>query len=121
MSQLEISAGEYTEDLWQFIQKELSDEQLDEIEVERVLNRESTVASEAITTTIILVVGPVLITAIARSVEKWIEVHRQKMNLEMLIRAHGVSLEAGAAVQELTSLHAKVTVQVLPELKPEKG
>lgn len=121
MSQLEISAGEHTEDLWQFIQQELSDEQLDEIEIERVLNRESAVASEPITTTIILVIGPVLVTAIARSVEKWIDIRRERGQQEMLIKAYGLSAEAGQSMQKLMSLQAKVNVQLLPELKPEKG
>jgi hypothetical protein len=117
MSQLEISVGEYTEDLLQFVLKELGDEHIDEIEVERQTERKDPIASEPITTSVVITLAPMLIIATARIIEKWIEARRQTLNHEMILKGYALSKEAGDAIRKLATVHANVTVQDVPELK----
>jgi hypothetical protein len=117
MSQLEISAGEHTEELLKFILDELGDEHIDEVDVKREIRRGDPLAGEAITTAVLLTLGPMLIIATTRIIEKWLENRRQEQGMETTIKAYGLSKDAGAAVHELAITHANVTVQALPELK----
>jgi hypothetical protein len=117
MDTIEISAGKDTEALINHILSSFDDEQLDQIEVEREYANSEGLASEPVTTAVILTLSTTAIIAVARSIEKWIELERQRVNMQMVLKAFTESNEAGKALQKLSSLHANVSVQSVPELK----
>ena len=117
MSTIEIRAEKDTEEIIKYILSTLNDEQLDQIEVDREYAYNEGLASEPVTTAVILTLSTTAILAIARSIEKWIELERQRENMKLVIKAYSISDEAGKALQKLSSLHADVSVQSVPDLK----
>jgi hypothetical protein len=117
MSKIEIRMGKETESVINYILSDFNDEQLDQIDVEREYADNEGLASEPVTTVVVLTLSTTAIIAVARSIEKWIELERQRVNIEGLLIATGISDEATKAMQKLNSLHAKVAVQTVPEIK----
>lgn len=113
---LEITAGTLTDDLAAFVTTELPDSVLDAVEVDRVLDRPDGLASEPITIGLILTLGTAAVIQVGRILERWIEQRRQVEQLELVIRAHGVSSAAGDAIERVVTAHADVAkLYVLPE------
>lgn len=121
MSTLKLSAGKDTEDLAKFVFAELDDETLDEIEVEREHAPAHGLASEPVTVTLILTLGPPAILAIGRLTERWLEARRQERQMRLVMEAYEASPEAGQALKALAERNAEVALALADEPMPDPG
>lgn len=118
MNQLVLSMDKSTEDLWQYVTANLDDSTLDGIEVERDIKDPSGLASEPVTTAIILALSPLAAAAVLRLVEKWMEAKRQREQLEIVLRGFSISDEAGESAASLARKHADVSIKYGPPTLP---
>lgn len=122
MNQLVLNMDKSTEDLWQYVSASLDDSTLDQIEVERDIQDPSGLASEPVTTAIILSLTQLAAAAVLRLVEKWMEDNRQREQLEIVLRGFSISDEAGKSAASLAGKHAEVSIKYgLPELPTGKA
>lgn len=110
MPRLLIDAGHSTEELAQFIAHRLDDETLDEIKFERKLAETEGLASEPITTTLVLTLSPIAAAVVVRLMERWLEINRQERNLKLVLDGFSVSDEAGKAAAQVALRHADVSI-----------
>ena len=104
-----LSAGDdLTEDLVGYITKELSDEELDQIDVHRELDRRDDLASEPITIACLIGASSAVAVAVGRIVERWLETKRQEEQINLTMTAYKESPEAGKAVAGIVRTHAGV-------------
>jgi len=111
MTTLLIAAGDETEDLLQFVTSNIDDETLDQIDVRRELAPPSGVISEPITTAVTLQLGAVAVIAVARLIERWLEMRDQEMQRRVVLEAYQVSHEAGQALEALAAKHTEVMLR----------
>jgi hypothetical protein len=109
METLTISAGEYTEDMLQFVLAEMTDEQIDDLEIDRGLARGHGLQSEPVT--ISVVIGGAAVVAVARLIGQWLESRRQVKAMEMVATGYGVDSEVGRAMLDLAKAHAGVAAR----------
>jgi hypothetical protein len=121
MSTLKLSAGEDTDDLATFILGQLDDEALKEIEVEREQAYPHGLASEPITITLILTLGPPAIVAIGRLAERWLEARRQTRQMQLVLEAYEASPQAGEALTALAERNAEIALTLAEEPMPDAG
>lgn len=121
MSTLRLSAGEDTEDLAQFVLGKLDDATLDAIEVEREHAPAHGLASEPVTVTLILTLGPPAMIVIGRLAERWLEARRQERQMRLVMEAHETSAEAGQALKDLADRHVEVAVAFAEQPMPDPG
>lgn len=110
MASISISAGENTEDIIQYITQELSDEELDCIDVERDFEKVTGLASEPLTTTAIVTLGSLSIISISRLIERWMENKRQTETLRIVAEGFNQSSEAGIALEKIAKKHSNVSL-----------
>lgn len=108
MSTIRIEAGDQTENLIQFVTKELDDATLDEIEINREVAKPSGLVSEPITIAVTVALGTAAIAAVTRLVERWLENNRQLKTLSIV--ADAPSDEARKLLTGLAEKHAQVSV-----------
>jgi hypothetical protein len=122
VNQLELNADQFTEDVWQYVSEHLDDPTLDSIGVKRTVQDSPDLASEPVTTTIVLTLAPLAAVAVLRLIEKWMEAERQRQQLEIVLRGFAVSDEAGKAAASLAGKHAQVSIKHgLPTLPARKA
>ncbi len=107
---LKFSAGEDSEGFIRFLTSELSDDELDDIDVHRLLDRKDDLASEPITAAVLIGLGSVVVRAVGRIVERWLEKERQREQVELVIEAYKVSPEVAKVVSDIVTAHARVSV-----------
>lgn len=98
--QLTLSAGDDTEDLLQCVLDGFNDEELDEIEVERRYAPSRGMANEPVTIMVILTLGPPLISATTKLLEKWMDTHGDHPP-KLEIAVHGIPAETATLLGEL--------------------
>jgi hypothetical protein len=115
--QLMLQAGPDTEELVSFITRNLDDDVLDTIDVERITAGEA-LASEPITTAALMYLSPVAVYAVLRLLEKWMEARRQADVRESIIATWAVDPKLGKALARLETTHAGVVVkQGMPDVR----
>lgn len=107
---IKIEAGEQTEDLLQFVLSQIDDQMLDTIEIDREVAPQSGLASEPITTTILLTLASTAVIAISRLIERWMEERRQLREISVVAEGFSQSSEEGRALTELARSHSQVMV-----------
>jgi hypothetical protein len=123
MAILELSVGSRTEELLQFVTAELTDEQIDLIEIERSHDRSDKLATEPLTVAATLTLSTTLVIAIGRIIERWIEKQNQLEHMKIVAAGFQASDEAGKGLAKLSEKHASVSIQYrLPtSMPPRKG
>lgn len=109
-SSLIINYGDKTEKVLKSILKEIDDDMLDEIAIDRKIETPEGLASEPITIAVTVTASSVLIIHITRLIERWLESRRQADARKMLITASNISKEALEAMKELEEKHADVAI-----------
>jgi len=120
MNELVISGNAHVGDLWQFIADSVGDEILEEIEVTRRVRAPDGLASEPLTSAVVLTLAPLAAAAVLRLVEKWMETYRQREQLEIVLRGFSVSDEAGKAAERIALKHAQISVKYGPPSLPQR-
>ena len=111
MEKLSLKCGSETESLIRYITENLSDEQLDTIEVDREFNKVSGVGGEPLTITAILTLTPIITLAVTRLIERWFENKRQDAHNKLIIGvADKVSDESMKALVELIKSNNSVSL-----------
>lgn len=114
MARIILEAGESTEELTQFVTRELDDTILDAIDLKREIAETQGLASEPITTTVVLTLTPIAAALVLRIVERWLENFRQEKALKLVLEGFSISDEAGKAAAELASKHTEVSIKYGP-------
>lgn len=107
---LHIDAGADTEDLLQFVTRELDDATLDGMAVDRVAVPSDKLATEPLTAAVTLALGTTAIVTVARLIERWMEMHRQQVQMKIVAEGFAQSDEAGKALAKIAEGHAKVAI-----------
>ena len=110
MATLYIDAGTATGDLTRFIAGELSDAQLDEIEIDRQGLRSDKLATEPITIAATITLATTSVVMITRLIERWMEKNRQLEQMILVANGFDKSDAAGKALADLSKANAKVSV-----------
>lgn len=100
------------EDLLQFITHELSDEELDDLELEREQAPTSGFAGEPATIAAVITVSVSLTIAVTRLIERWLEKKSEEKQISLLIHAFTISPEAGAAVLALGQKYSDIALKM---------
>ncbi len=108
MSTIRIEAGDQTEDLIQFVTKQLDDATLDEIEIKREVEWPSGLASEPITIAVTMI-GMTVIVEVTRLVERWLEKKRQIETLKIV--ASAPTNEIAEQLTRLAEKHVQVSIK----------
>lgn len=109
MEKLSLKCGTETELLLRFITENLTDEQLDEVEVVREFDKVSGVGGEPLTVTAILTLTPIITIAVTRLIERWIEARKQEKQMKLIIEGFGVSEEAGKQLAAVATNNTTVS------------
>jgi hypothetical protein len=122
---IRIETGEQTEDLAQFVLNRIPDDQLDQIEVERVFERNAGTANEPITVGIILtiaigteaaVAGLKAVQAISEAIKSYLEYRTKKLGQEQSSSESPETMQvfilSGEPPKEIKALHGTRLVQV---------
>ena len=114
MNKIEIRAEELqTEGLWQEVVKQLTDEQVDQLTVDRQHAPGEGSASEPVTIAVTLTVPTIALCVIlSNAIKQALETHRQKMHMEKVLIAAVVAPEAVPELRKLAETHAKVAVEI---------
>ncbi|MGC3986594.1 MAG: hypothetical protein QM777_18720 [Pseudorhodoferax sp.] len=110
LPRLTIDAGAETEDLLQFVTRELDDATLDGIDIERVAVPSDKLATEPLTAAATLALATTAVITVARLIERWMEMHRQTAHLKIVAQGFAQSDEAGKALAKIAESHAKVAL-----------
>src|SRR5688572_20391954 len=114
MATIKLSAGDRSEELLGYVTQQLDDDDLDSVSVEREQTRTPGVASEPLTTAVLLTVTPIVAATIARLVERWLESRRQETQLRIVLDGFAQSDTAGRQLTELATKYADVSVSFGP-------
>lgn len=121
MSSIKLRFGDATEDLLGFLTRSLSDDEVDEIEVERVMAKSVGLASEPTTVAAVVTLSSVVAISLCRLIERYFEERRQLRQMELVLEAYGVSVEAGREIAELAKRHANIVATFGELPKPKSG
>ena len=105
-----MSAGDYSEELIQYITNELDDATLDTIDVHRDLERRDDLASEPITAAVLIGLSGTAIVIVGRIIERWLENRRQQQTLRIVLKAYQVSSEAGRDLASVAAKYSEIAV-----------
>ncbi len=111
MTRIRIEAGDATEAVAGFITAELSDAELDQVEVEREIAPTESLASEPVTVAVTFALSPLVAVAILRLLERWLENSRQERAIELVLDGFSLSSEAGRAAARLAQKHTEVSIR----------
>lgn len=109
-STIYFKAGRYTEPLLQEILKGFDDVALDTIEIDRTIHKANGLASEPVIIAAAITATPILISAITRIIERWMENRKEREAMQLTIEAYKVSREAGDALKEISKKNADVAI-----------
>ena len=107
---IQVNAGAETESLLAMITEELSDEDLDTIEVAPSMEELEGLATEPVTIAAVITASGAVVATIATLVAKWLEARRQTETIELVLQGYRESPEAGDAILKLATVHAGVRV-----------
>ncbi|WP_299636339.1 hypothetical protein [uncultured Ruegeria sp.] len=109
---IEVSAGTETDELISYIFNEMTDDEADAVDVERVSDHSGDIAFEPVSATAIFAVTSATAFLVLRLIEQWVEGRRQDKQIEALVRASqtGVSDDVVKALTELSKKHADISV-----------
>lgn len=110
-AKLSISAGERTEDVLQELLSEFSDEVLDEVDVDREMPLGEGLAAEPITVSVVLVVSPIVLLALVRAIDRYVEGRMALQSARVIIEAHEKDPELVKVVQSILRKRPKWTVR----------
>ena len=110
-AKLSISAGERTEDVLQELLSEFSDEVLDEVDVDREMPLGEGLATEPITVSVVLVVSPIVLLALVRAIDRYVEGRMALQSARVIIEAHEKDPELVKVVQSILKKRPKWTVR----------
>ena len=111
MTRIRIEAGDATEAVAGFITAELSDAELDQIEVDREIAPTEFLASEPMTIAVTFVLSPLVSVAILGLLERWLEKSRQERAIELVLDGFDRSSDAGRAAAQLAQKHTEVSIR----------
>lgn len=97
--------GPQTEDLINYIFRELSDDIVDEIDLDRISPEIGGVARELVTTGAILTFTAALAVPIFRLIERWMEQQRQREATELIYEAAKENPEVVSVLAEMEKQH----------------
>ncbi|CAM1345509.1 hypothetical protein [Tenacibaculum amylolyticum] len=106
-----IDNGEETEDLIQFLLNELSDAEIDNLEIDRKYDETQSYAGEPLTTAALLGLATTATIGIIRIIERWLEYKKQERQIILVIEGFKQSDEAGKAVSKLAENNNKVSIE----------
>jgi hypothetical protein len=112
-----IVADKDTEPLINFIFRELSDEDADNVKLDRMVPESGGVARELLTTGAILTFSTTLAVQIFRLIERWMEQQRQAEARKLIYEAATQNPEALKILSDLEKLHSNVSVE-LAKVRP---
>lgn len=121
-TRIRLDAGESTKSLSDYITANLSDEELDAMDVHRQQREEASLVSEPITTSVTFTVAVAGAISIARLIERWMETQRQVRMMTIVVEGFKQSDQVGKALAKLASEHAKISVSYsLPKSGPDQA
>lgn len=107
-----INNGEYTEELLQYIFNEFSDNELDNITIERKYQEETSgYLGEPLTTAALLGLSATAIIGVIRIIERWLEHKKQERQMHLVLEGFKQSDEAGKALTQLAKNNNKVSIE----------
>jgi hypothetical protein len=107
-----LAAGADTEALVNFIFNGLSDEDADQVKLDRIVPEGGGVARELVTTGAVLTFASALAVPIFRLVERWMEERRQAAARRFIYEAATENPEALKILGDLEKLHSNVIVEL---------
>jgi hypothetical protein len=107
---LGLSVGDDTEEMLQAILAGLSDAELDELKIERTLEKSDGLAGEPVTIGAVITGSAILISAVLRLVERHLETRRQDRALKLVAEGFREDPELGRQLAELAKKHADVAI-----------
>jgi hypothetical protein len=110
VSVLEINAGPYTDELLEYVLKEIDDETLDGIDVQRKPAPSEGLANEFVTAAAVLTLSTTALIACVRLIERWMEKEREKEQLKIVLNAFDHSLEAGITLADVAKSNNGIAV-----------
>jgi hypothetical protein len=119
---IRLAADDKTEELVTFIAANLDDDTLDATQFHREHAKTAGLASEPVTTAVLIAATPIVVRSVARLVERWLESRRQAQQLGIVLDGFGKSDEAGRQLAQLATKYADVSVAFgpLPALPEQK-
>ena len=121
MATLELSVGNRTEELIQYLTSELTDVQIDQIEITRSSSVSDKLATEPLTIAATITLSTTLVIALGRIIERWIEKQNQLEHMRIVADGFQSSDEAGKGLVKLSEKHASVSIQYrLPTSAPAR-
>ncbi len=122
MTSLTLNADISTDSLVNFITNELSDDDLDNVDVQRIQDESSKLATEPVSVVAIITLSTTLAVSVCRIIERWIEMQKELKHMEIVADGFKISDEAGKALAKLGEKHASVSIHYkllgLPSGKP---
>jgi hypothetical protein len=116
-AQLFLNAGEETEDLLEFITRQLDDKELDELHFERI-HPDQSLASEPITIAAVCTLSATVAYSVTRLLEKWLETRRQREVRRDLLIFWEKDPALGKKLCDLERVHSSVVVkQGMPDIR----
>lgn len=100
----------YSSELVETITRELSDDELDAMDVERNLVQDNSMASEPTTVAFLIGASGTVAVVIGRIIERWLETKREQGNMQAIIEMFKISETGGLAMIELAKNHSNVAV-----------
>ena len=104
MARLEIRVGRRTEDLLQFLTSDLSDAELDTVDIQREQEKSDKLATEPFTVAATLTLSTSLVIALGRVIERWIEKQNQLEHLEIVAEGFRLYRGTGRAGEQPAAL-----------------
>ncbi len=123
MVTIRFVAEDRTEDLVNFITGQMDDDALDAMALQREHARTPGLASEPVTTGVLISVTPIVARTVARLIERWLESRRQERQLTLVSDGFTESDEAGRQLANLASKYSDVSVSFgpLPSIPDTRG
>ncbi len=105
-----ISFGEETETLLQELLDEIDDDMLDNLSIDRKLKESEGLAGEPITTGAIITAGTVVLSAILRLIERYLEEKRQHRDMKIVAEGFKTHPDLGAMLADIAKKNADVSI-----------
>ena len=123
LDQIKIAAGTSTDELVSFIFRELDDDIVDQIDLERASVKPEGVARELVTTAAVLTLASTLTVSVVKLIARWLEQNRQRDAIELVYQASKRDPDMAKLLAELELKHADVMVQYndLLRLRPKQN
>lgn len=121
MADIRLEAGEFTEEVTQFLLENLDSATVDTISVSRDFEVTTGLASEPITSVVLISGSIAVVLGIIRLIERYLETQRQITTLTLVANGFSQSDEAGIQLAALAKKHAEVAISYdLLKIAPTK-